>query len=137
MSVEENKSLIYHYLEEVFNKGNLDAVDDFFAVDGIDHNAPPGSPHGFEFMKQFHNMTHAAFSDLRVNVEDFIAEGDKVVCRFMASGTHRGEFMGFPPTGKQFKIMEIRIYRIADGKIVECWGIFDQMGMMRQLGIAF
>ncbi len=135
MSIEENKSLIRNYLEEVHNNGNLDAIDDFYAMDGVDHSAPPGSPPGFEFMKQFHNMAHAAFSDIRVDIEDLIGEGDKVVCRFMTSGTHRGEFMGIPPTGKQFKIMEMRTYRIAGGKIVECWGIFDQMGLMRQLGV--
>ncbi len=134
MSIEENKALIRRSLEEIWNKGNHDATDTFYAVDGIDHNAPPGSPPGFGFMKQFHTMVFAAFSDVRVNVKDFIAEGDKVVCRFTASGTHQGEFMGIPPTGKQFTIMEIRIYRVVGGKIVECWGLFDQMGMMQQLG---
>ena len=80
-------------------------------------------------------MAHAASPDTRVTIEDLIAEGDKVVCRFTASGTHQGEFMGIPPTGKQFTIMEIRIYRITGWKIVECWGLFDEMGMMRQLGL--
>jgi len=135
MSIEENKALIRRSLEEIWNKGNLDAVDKFYAVDGIDHNAPPGSPPGFDFMKQFHSIILPAVPDIRVTVDDFIAEGDKVVCRFTASGTQQGEFMGIPPTGKQFTIMEIRIYRINGGKIVECWGLFDEMGMMRQLGV--
>lgn len=73
--------------------------------------------------------------DNRVIIEDLIAEGDKVVCRFTASGTHQGEFMGIPPTEKRVTIMEIRIYRIIGGKIVECWGLFDQMGLMQQLGV--
>ena len=135
MSIAENKALIRRYFEEVWNKGNLDAVDKFYALDGIDHNAPPGSPPGFDFMKQFHIMVRAAFPDTQITVEDLIAEGDKVVCRFTASGTQQGEFMGISPTGKQFTIMEIRIYRIVGGKIVECWGLFDQMGMMQQLGV--
>jgi predicted ester cyclase len=67
-------------------------------------------------------------------LEDLIAEGDKVVGRFTASGTQQGEFMDIPPTGKPFTLMEIRIYRINNGKIVECWGLFDQMGLMQQLG---
>lgn len=73
--------------------------------------------------------------DNRVIIEDLIAEGDKVVFRFTASGTHQGEFMGIPPTEKRVTIMEIRIYRIIGGKIVECWGLFDQMGLMQQLGV--
>lgn len=73
--------------------------------------------------------------DNRVIIEDLIAEGDKVVCRFTASGTHQGEFMGIPLTEKRVTIMEIRIYSIIDGKIVECWGFFDQMGLMQQLGV--
>ena len=87
MSIAENKALIRRYFEEVWNKGNLDAVDKFYALDGIDHNAPPGSPPGFDFMKQFHIMVRAAFPDARITVEDLIAEGNKVVCRFTASGT--------------------------------------------------
>jgi steroid delta-isomerase-like uncharacterized protein len=134
MSLEENKALIRRSYDEIWNKGNHDSVHEFYAVDGIDHNAPPGSPPGFDFMKQFHTIACAAFPDMRITVDDLIAEGDKVVCRFTASGTQQGEFMGIPPTGKQFTIMEIRIYRIAGGKIVECWGLFDQMGMMQQLG---
>jgi predicted ester cyclase len=73
--------------------------------------------------------------DNRVIIEDLIAEGDKVVCRFTASGTHQGEFMGIPPTEKRVTIMKIHIYRIIGGKIVECWGLFDQMGLMQQLGV--
>ena len=135
MSIEENKALIHRYLEEVQNKGNFDAVDKFFAVDGIDHNAPPDSPPGLGFIKQVHTIVRAAFPDVRVTIRDFIAEGDKVVCRFTAYGTHQGEFMDIPPTGKQFTMMEICIYRIKSGKIVECWGLFYEMGMMRQLGV--
>lgn len=134
MSVEENKDLIRRYVEEIWDKGNHDAIDTFFATDGIDHNAPPGTPPGWDFMKQFHTMAHAAIPDLQLTVEELIAEGDKVVGRFTASGTQQGEFMGIPPTGKPFTIMEIRISRIVGGKIVEQWGLHDQMGLMQQLG---
>jgi predicted ester cyclase len=90
-------------------------------------------------MKQFHTMVHAAIPDLQLTVEDLIAEdliaeGDKVVGRFTASGTQQGEFMDIPPTGKPFTLMEIRISRIVGRKIVEQWGLFDQMGLMQQLG---
>lgn len=132
MSIKENKALIRRYLDE-FNKGNLNAVNEFLAVDGIDHSVPPGTPPGFGWMKQLNSMVLAAFPDVRVTVEDLIAEGDKVMCRFTASGTQQGEFMGIPPKGRRFTITEIRIYRIAGGKIVEHWGLIDRMGMNQQL----
>jgi predicted ester cyclase len=132
MSLEKNKDLIRGGFE-AFNIGKPYSGDKFFAVDGIDHMAPPGSPPGFAFMKQLNNMVLAAFPDVHVTVEDLIAEGDKVVCRITVSGTHKGEFMGMPPTGKRFTIQEIRIYRITGGKVVEHWGVVDRMGMMQQL----
>ena len=76
-----------------------------------------------------------AFPDLHLTVEDMIAEGDKVVTRFTSRGTQTGAFMGIPPTGKQVTVSSIVIARIADGKIVEEWGLDDQMGMLQQLGV--
>ena len=78
---------------------------------------------------------HSAFPDLQMNVEDMIAEGDKVVARVRMSGTHQGEFMGIDPTGNRVEISGIDILRVADGKIVEHWGNFDDLGMMQQLGV--
>ena len=78
---------------------------------------------------------HTAFPDIQMNVEDMIAEADKVVARVSVSGTHQGEFMGIDPTGNRVAITGIDILRIADGKIVEHWGNFDDLGMMQQLGV--
>jgi hypothetical protein len=78
---------------------------------------------------------HAAFPDLHIDVEDMIAEGDKVVARVTASGTHQGEFMGIAPTGNRVEFSAIDIARIAEGKIVEHWSNSDQLGMMQQLGV--
>ncbi len=135
MSVEENKALLHRYVEEVHNKGNLDALDQFYAADFVDHNAFPGIPPGIEGMRQTYTMIHSALTNIHIAINDMVAEEDKIVIRFTASGIHKGEFMGIPPTGKEFSIMEIRIYRIASGKIVEHWGLIDETSLMQQLGI--
>ncbi len=80
-------------------------------------------------------MLVAAFPDLHTDTEELIAEGDKVVQRFTVSGTDKGGFMGAPPTGKHYKVTGISIFRIANGKIVEHWGVFDQAGVLQQLGL--
>ena len=135
MSAQENKALVRRYMEEVHNKGNLNAVEEFFAVDFVDHSAFPDPPSGVSGMKQTHAIIHTAFANINVSIEDLVAEGDKVVVRFTASGIHKGEFMGIPATGRQFTIMEIRIYRIAAGRIVEHWGLLDQTELLQQLGV--
>ena len=86
-------------------------------------------------MRDMVTMFRTAFPDLQVTVDDLIAEGDKVVARITAKGTHKGEFMGTPATNKQISMQEIHICRIAGGKIVEHWGLEDSLGMMQQLGM--
>jgi len=134
MSVEENKALLRRYVEEVLNKGNVDAVDKFFAANCVDHTAPPGTPLGVDGIKQLLTATLAAFSNLHVTIEDMIAEEDKVVSRMTGRGTHTTKFMGVAPTGIELTIMQISIDCIAEGKIVEHWGLADQMALMQQLG---
>ncbi len=135
MSIEENKALIRLFYEEVFNKKNLAAVDDFFAPDHVDHTLPAGLPVGPEGTKQAIAMTLSGFPDLRVTIEDMIAEGDKVVIRFTTHGTQQGALGGIPPTGKQVAVPTIEITRIAGGKIAEDWGLDDRLGMLQQLGL--
>ncbi len=135
MSVEENKALVRRVYEEIHNKGNFAAVDELVAINFIDHNAPPEISPGPEGIKQTFTMFRNAFPDLNVTVEDMIAEGDKVVARITLRGTHKGEFMGIAPTGKQIKLATIDIVRIAGGKIAERWGVGDNLGMMEQLGV--
>jgi len=135
MSIEENKALIRLFYEEVFNKKNLAAVDDFFAPDHVDHTLPAGLPVGPEGTKQAIAMTLSGFPDLRVTIEDMIAEGDKVVIRFTTHGTQQGALGGIPPTGKQVAVSTIEITRIAGGKIAEDWGLDDRLGMLQQLGL--
>lgn len=132
---EENKAVSRSVIEECFNKGNLALADELYTADYIDHNALPGMPNGPEGFKQTAAMYRAAFPDIHITIEDQLAEGDKVVTRWTGSGTHQGELMGIPPTGKQVTVTGIGIDRIANGKIVEHWEIFDQLGMMQQLGV--
>jgi steroid delta-isomerase-like uncharacterized protein len=135
MSTEDNKALMRRFLEEVFNKRNLAAIDEFIAPDHVDHTLPAFLPTTPEGTKRAIGMYLKAFPDLHLTVEDMIAEGDKVVTRFTSHGTQKRAFMGIPPTGKQVTVSSIVIARIAGGKIVEQWGLDDQMGMLQQLGM--
>jgi steroid delta-isomerase-like uncharacterized protein len=135
VSAEENKATHRRIYEEAFNQKNLDVLDEVVASEFTDHNPNPGQPPGLEGLKQFLSSIHAAFPDLHVNVEDMVAEGDKVAARLRVSGTHQGEFIGIAPTGNQVTMTGIDILRIADGKVVEHWGNFDDLGMLRQIGV--
>ena len=135
MSTEDNKALMSRFLEEVFNKKNLAAIDEFIAPNQVDHTLPPFLPATPEGTKRAIDIFLKAFPDVHLTVEDMIAKGDKVVIRYTSRGAQKGAFMSIPPTGKQITVSSIIIARIADGKIVEEWGLDDQMGMLQQLGI--
>jgi steroid delta-isomerase-like uncharacterized protein len=136
MSAEENKALVRREMEELFNHtGNLDAVDEIIAPDYVSYEPTSGETRGIEGARQFAATYREAFPDLENTIEDMVAEGDKVVVRFRARGTHRGETEAFgPATGKRMEITGITIKRVSDGKIVEAWTNFDALGMMHQLG---
>lgn len=129
----QNKQLARYIFEEIENKGNLAVADEIFANDFVNHT-PFGNMHGPEGAKQFATMLRTAFPDLHINIEDQIAEGDKVASRWTAIGTHQGTFQGLPPTGRPIEITGMVITRIANGKIVEQWGNPDLLSMMQQLG---
>ncbi len=112
----------------------MDVLDEIFAPEFVDHTVVPGQAPGVEGLKQFFAMMGAGFPDFRAVVEDVIAEGDKVAIRFTFNGTHQGEFMDIPPTGRRVTMSGIDILRVVDGKVVELWGQEDVLGMMRQLG---
>lgn len=132
---EENKALLRHVFKEMWQEGEVHAVDKHFAADYVSHNDFPGMPPGREGVKAMVGMLASAFSDNEVTVEDQIAEGDKVVTRWSSTGTHSGEFFGIPATGKRVAERGIGISRIVDGKIVEEWGESDMLGMVQQLGV--
>ena len=134
MSIEENKALAGRWLDEVWNKVNLTAVDELCTTDFTFSYAEPGVSNDREGYKQTVIMLTSGVSDLKITLEDMVAEGDKVAVRWKGSSKHTGEFMGMPPTGKQLAMTGISIIRIEGGKIVEEWGEMDMMGLMQQLG---
>ncbi len=135
MSEEENKALVRRFVDEVQSKGNIDAIDGFCSPEFINHSAPAGVPSNREGVKLVTAMFRQAFPDSYFTVEDMIAEGDKVATRKTFHGTHEGEFLGIPPTGRPVSIGLIDIVRVADGRVVEHWSIGDSLGMMEQLGV--
>ena len=132
---DANKAVVKRFVDELFIKGNLDIADELIADDYVDHTPPPDLPPGRAGLKQLATMFRNGFPDLAVSEEDVIAEGDKVVIRQVTTGTHQGDFMGIAATGKKVEMHEIHIVRLADGKIVEHWGVEDNLGMMQQLGV--
>jgi steroid delta-isomerase-like uncharacterized protein len=136
MSARENKAIARRADEELFDRGNLDVADELFALNFVYHDPASGEDwHGPESVKQYATMLRAAFPDLHYSVEDQIAEGDKVVTRYTASGTHQSELMEIAPTGNRVEITGISITRIEDGKIEEIWENYDTLGMMQQHGV--
>ena len=136
MSTEENKAVSRRVAEEIFNGGNLDLADELYASDYVLHDPSlPEDLTGPEGIKRYAAMTLGAFPDIRVAVEDQVAEGDKVVSRWTATGTHTGDLMGIPPTGRRVEISGVTINRFSGGKIAEDWYQSDDLGMMQQLGV--
>lgn len=136
MSAQENKRVVRRLLEEVMSGGKLGLLDELVAADYVDHDPanPPDLPAGREGLKQLVSGYRAAFPDVKMTVEDQIAQGDKVVTRWTARGTHKGDLMGISATGKQVTITGIFIDRVAGGKLVESWANWDTLGMLQQLG---
>jgi steroid delta-isomerase-like uncharacterized protein len=135
MSIEQNKAIARRLTEEVFNRGNLAAVDEIMASDYVNHSAPPNLPRGAAGTKAFVSMFRAGFPDLHITIEDMVAEGDKVAVRHVTRGTHLGVFLGIQPTGRSVEVSGIDMVRISSGQIAEGWGIIDQLGLMQQLGV--
>lgn len=131
---EQNKQLIRRAFEDVYNRGNLDLIDELVSSDFVAHSSTE-DVYGPAGIKQFVTELRTAFPDLHMTIDDQVAEGDRVVTRWTATGTHTGPYRGIPPTGKQGKITGIDIDRIVDGKGVECWSNEDDLGMLQQLGV--
>ena len=135
MSAEENKAVSRRYFEELWNQGNLNIIPEIIAANHTHHDpATPGAS-GPDGMKQLVSMYRTAFPDSHFTVEDQIAEGNKVVTRWTACGTQKGELMGVAPTNKQMTVTGIDIHHIVNGKIEEHWSNWDTLGLMQQLGV--
>jgi steroid delta-isomerase-like uncharacterized protein len=134
MSAEENREIVRRFWG-VWEEGNLGLVDELLAPDYVNHSpGMPGQPEGPEGVKAVVSMFRAGMPDLRVVIEDMIAEGDKVVMRYRIEGTHEGELFGVPPTGRRVNIESITVERVSGSKIREHWRVTDTLDMMQQLG---
>ncbi len=134
MSLEENKAVALGYLE-AFAAGDLAAMDRFIAPGFVRHD--PGLPfqvRGPDGVKQLVAALHAAFPGLALTTEDVVAEGDRVLVRLTVRVTHRGEFMGLPPTGKAAEFWVMDLFRVAGGTLAEQWALLDNLTLLRHLG---
>ena len=121
---------------DLINAGDVDGFGDLLADDFVEHEETPGLAPTKDGVKEFFRIYIAAFPNLRFDAEDVLASGDKIVARVRVTGTHEGEFMGLPATGKDIAVQAIDIVRFGDdGLAREHWGVFDEMAMMRQLGV--
>ncbi|MBU0596232.1 ester cyclase [Candidatus Bipolaricaulota bacterium] len=130
---EKDKTLVRRFVEECQSQRDLDRLPDFISSEFVNHTAEAPLKGTFEGAKQLHEMLFTAFPDMKFVIRDMVAEADKVVTYKTLLGTHQGDFMGIPPTGKRVKCDVIDIMRVAGGKCVEHWHVMDQLGLLMQL----
>jgi predicted ester cyclase len=135
MSIEENKNVIRRIYDNEAVRRDLAYLDDLVAPNVVNHNPFPGSGPGIEGVKQAVGAMLGLFPDARFTIDDMIAEADRVAVRVTLHGTHRGSFMGRPPTGAAVASTETIVFRVVAGKVVETWASRDDLGLMKQLGV--
>jgi steroid delta-isomerase-like uncharacterized protein len=121
VSLEANKALIRRMFEEVIPAGDPSAMRELVAADFLDHDPMPGQPAGVQGAEYVVSTMNGAYPDLRFTIDDLVAEGDRVAMRWTLRGTHRGPFLGRPPTGRPVQLVATIIWRIKDGKVAERW----------------
>ena len=135
-TLERNKELIRHMNEEIWNKGNLEMVDEIFSANFVQRFLPDGSEtKGLDELRDHIRNHRRAFPDWTEEIKLIIADGDFVAIYFASTGTNEGSFLGNPPTGKQIHINEMSIFRIVEGKIVEQWLLPDLFSLNQQLDL--
>jgi predicted ester cyclase len=132
---EKNKRITRRVLDELFDKGDMDAADELIHPDFVNHEAPPNNPQGPEGLKETVTWLHGLWGPMHAQIEDEICEGDKVVARVTVHGRHMGEFLGRAPTGKEYAVEHIHIWRLEDEKVIEHWSVRDDLGQALQLGL--
>lgn len=135
MSTETNKATVRRMIAKVWNEQRLDLIEEFFSDDVKLNSAgfPPST--GLEALRAATAMGLKAFPDQKITIDGEIAEGDIVAAHWTVTGTHKGELMGIPPTGKQFTHAGMTFYRLANAKVVESWFVADNLSLMQQLGV--
>src|SRR3712207_2976242 len=135
-SAEENKAIARRWSEELWGQGNLAVADEIVAPDYVRHD--PGNPFpvlGGEDVKRSVTWLHETLPDLHIQVEDMVAEGDRVVSRYTVTATDTQGYLGHPPTGRLIRASAIQIFRFEDGMVAESWAVRDDLGILVQLGI--
>ncbi|MFJ4846896.1 ester cyclase [Streptomyces sp. NPDC088733] len=135
MSRESNLSILEHFGSAV-NDGRLGEIDSYVAPGSVDHDPAPGQVPGPEGYEEMFAGMRTAFPDLHIDVEHVLATDEEIAFAYTVTGTHLGELMGHPPTGRTVSYRGMQISRVKDGKLVERWGSSDELGMLRQLGLA-
>ena len=135
MSTETNKAIILRMVQQVWNEGRIDLVEEFFEEDYVEFivGQPPRT--GYELVRQAVELVRNTYPDFVLSIDEQVAEGDSIAARWTLTGTHEGEFYGIPPTGKQIKQSGATFYRLSNGRIAEVWFLADMMGLMQQLGV--
>ena len=133
---EENKAVVRRWFEEVWNQGREATIDELFPAEGVAHGLGDSESdvHGPTEFKTFAANIRGSIPNTRIRVEDILSEGDRVAVRVILEGTHTGQGLGVPPTGRRVSIQWIIILRMVDGQIVEAWNSYDQLGLLRQIG---
>jgi steroid delta-isomerase-like uncharacterized protein len=134
-AIEQNKNTVTEFIDALFTKGDLGAVDEYLAEEFVNHDPPMGVTADREGMRTAGAMFRAAFPDWHSEMDILVGEADVVVEHFIASGTQQGEIFGVPPSGRTVALPGINIWRVCDGRIVERWGRLDELGLLRQLGL--
>jgi steroid delta-isomerase-like uncharacterized protein len=131
-----NKALVRRWFDEVWNQGREETIDELLAADGVAHGLGDTDVdiHGPAGFRPFFRNLRCSFPDLRITIEDSMAEGERVTARVRLEGTHRGAGLGVPPTGRRIAVNGIVLVRIVGGQIVEGWNSWDQLGLLRQIG---
>ena len=130
----ENKTLVQRWFVEVWNKGRAAVISEMLADDAVIHGLG-ADLHGAAEFQRFHSAYRDAYPDVTIEIDDLVAEGDIVAVRWSASGTHRGDGLGFAATGRHVQFSGMTFVRVADGRLAEGWNNFDQLGMFQQLGV--
>ena len=133
--IDANKKVVREFIDGLFSRGDLDAIDTYLSEDFINHDPPFGVSTDREGMRAAGASFRAAFPDWHSEVHLLIAEADLVAEHFTARGTHRGEIMGVPPSGREVVLPGINIFRVQEGRITERWGHLDDLGFLQQLGV--
>ncbi|UCH26260.1 MAG: ester cyclase [Trueperaceae bacterium] len=133
MSLENNKAVARQFYR-ILETGDISMADEIVAADYVNHNAIPGQKAGLEGYKDVVRSLRTSLPDIRYTIEDQVAEGDKVVTRYTAKGTHQGEFLGVAATGKPITMTALVLQRVVDGKIQESWLELDMLSVLRQMG---